>query len=284
LTAVKKLKINEDFENLLNEEFDLLSEAVTVSITGDTPEEVNQMFGKMFDKSQKQNTTTEETVSWASEDATQMLTLGKKYTVSDIRTDSSTLSNADINEILENKREDVNYLKDNNGKVRIFMLRRAAAKEAHQQSGVVYPYKNGGYVVKLNEEKEDVSVLEKIDFLEERRSSRGSINGTFLAESTGSSSANAETQTRHKITLKEIWSKKKYIEESIDKGIEPGLSMAGAGESPARDMGEKLTKKKKVAVVEGGGETTATSISDQKEDELKKQGINLQSFKAKRPI
>jgi hypothetical protein len=61
--------------------------------------------------------------------------------------------------------------------------------------------------------------------------------------------------------------------------------MAGAGESIGRDMGEKIRKKEiKPTVVEMQGDETTASIGAQKEDELKKVGINLQSFKAKRPI
>ena len=61
--------------------------------------------------------------------------------------------------------------------------------------------------------------------------------------------------------------------------------MAGAGESPARDMGEKLSKKGKatqvVPIKELSGDETGASIGDQKEDELKKKGISLLSFKKK---
>ena len=58
--------------------------------------------------------------------------------------------------------------------------------------------------------------------------------------------------------------------------------MAGAGESIGRDMGEKNNKKGKVTVVkEMGGDETTASIGDQKEDELKKQGISLSTFKKK---
>jgi hypothetical protein len=77
--------------------------------------------------------------------------------------------------------------------------------------------------------------------------------------------------------------------------------MAGAGESPARDMGEKLDKQGKATQVtcngtsagiscpkhgakncrlaELTGDETGASIGDQKEDELKKKGISLLSFK-----
>ena len=78
------------------------------------------------------------------------------------------------------------------------------------------------------------------------------------------------------------------LKESIDCGIEPGLSMAQSGESPARDMGEKWKKKTgkatQVSETIGAGGEMATSMSDQKEDELKKQGIDLKTFRAKRPI
>ncbi len=109
--------------------------------------------------------------------------------------------------------------------------------------------------------------------------------------------------SRPKITLtkiRESWGEKT---ESIDKGIEPGISMAGAGESPDRDMGEKLDKQGKATQVtcngtsagiscpkhgakncrlaELTGDETGASIGDQKEDELKKRGISLMSFKKK---
>ena len=78
------------------------------------------------------------------------------------------------------------------------------------------------------------------------------------------------------------------LKESIDKGIEPGISMAGAGESPDRDMGEKIKKKtgkaSQVAETIGAGGEMATSMSDQKENELRRKGISLSSFKAKRVI
>ena len=51
-------------------------------------------------------------------------------------------------------------------------------------------------------------------------------------------------------------------------------------------LGEKNKKKtgkaSQVAETIGAGGEMATSMSDQKEDELRKKGISLQSFKAKR--
>ena len=82
--------------------------------------------------------------------------------------------------------------------------------------------------------------------------------------------------------------------------------MAGAGESIGRDMGEKIGADGKSSQVicngtsagvkcpkhgvkncrisELTGDETTASIGDQKEGELKRKGINLTTFKAKRPI
>jgi hypothetical protein len=92
-----------------------------------------------------------------------------------------------------------------------------------------------------------------------------------------------KSRTKGKITLNKIKENfKQKVSESIDKGIEPGISMAGAGEGIGRDIGEKNNKKGKVTVVkEMGGDETIASIGDQKEDELKKQGISLSTFKKK---
>jgi nicotinamide mononucleotide adenylyltransferase len=202
-----------------------ISEAVSVSFTADTPEELNSAMTGFFNKQPDMPT---EEYSFSGKDALTMLTGGKKVASSYVRNDEMTITNADINQMMEEKNE--NYLKDANGNPRIFMLRRAAAREAHQKQGEVAKHSRG-WVVKLP---------------------------------------------------------KKMMNESIDKGIETGTSMAGAGESIGRDMGEKIKKRTgkatQVAETIGAGGEMATSMSDQKEDELKKKGISLTSFRAKRPI
>jgi hypothetical protein len=61
--------------------------------------------------------------------------------------------------------------------------------------------------------------------------------------------------------------------------------MAGAGESIARDMGEKIKKKtgkaSQVTETIGAGGEDVTSVSDGNELRLKRKGINLQTFKTK---
>jgi hypothetical protein len=78
--------------------------------------------------------------------------------------------------------------------------------------------------------------------------------------------------------------------ESIDCGIESGLSMASSGENLARPSAEvikkdgkagKKTKEWSQKIQELTGDTTTASIGDEKEDELKKKGINLLTFKSR---
>jgi dephospho-CoA kinase len=201
--------------------------------------------------------------------------------------------------------------KDNNGKVRTFMLRAAAAREAHTKNGIVIPYKNG-YAIKLNEENDNVEISKRTvrNWIEENRESSNRwvsegtsgesrellsegiadlTTGQEYAKGTGieiTPTTTQETGPRPKITLNQIRQRKKETQsESIDKGIEPGLSMATGGENLVRpsNVKNKQIKKPFEEAIGAGGEN-ATSTSDYNENDLKRKGINLQSFKAKRPI
>ncbi len=279
-TSMKK--VNEEFESVL-------SEAITVSITADTPDEINQMFAKMFNKIESKS----EHFEFSNSDAMNMLTLGKKATVSEYRQDSVTFSNDDVNQIMEKKNE--NYVTDKNGKIRVFMLRRAAAKEAHQRNGVIEVNKDGGYIIKLKESN-DVKIFEKsvqqqtrstgVGFLREnteptkRRKSETTAYG-FVKQHAYHGEETEENNRRDektKISLAEIRrQQKEKVIESIDKGIEPGLSMAASGEN----LGRGVTKVKQIKkpLEELTGDETTASIGAQKEDELNKKGISLLSFK-----
>ena len=188
-------------------------------------------------------------------------------------------------------------LTDKNGKTRLFYIRGSAAKEAHQKNGTVAKVGNR-YVVKL---KEDLHEIHSPD-----HSAIEAIYGQNSSTPTAKELGKVRTGTGRKerpaldkpvaegrrtislATIKENFQKKaeeREIISEIDRGIEPGISMAGAGESPARDMGEKLSKKGKATQVvpknisELTGDETTASIGDQKEDELKKKGISLITFK-----
>ena len=214
-----------------------------------------------------------------------------------------------VKEATEDLKKD-KMLKDSNGKLRIFMLRTSAAKEAHQKNGTILKYKNG-YIVKLNEETENVNISKKSIYNEDTggintvftetigsgtTSSTGTIGtGRTIAEHRASGSftrtsadtgtetdTRTEETTRSKLTLAEIRTRQKEkIIESIDKGIEPGLSMAASGENLGRG-GLTRTKLLKKPLEELTGDETGASIGDQKEGELKRVGINLNTFKSKK--
>ena len=270
---IKKKKVNEEFENFLNE-------SISITISGDTPDEIKSAI-KLLRNTESD---VEESYTLAGNDALNVLTLGKGLI-----------------------KEEDEYLKDSQGNVRIFHLRTSAAKEAHQKSGTVVPHEKG-YVVKTKENKH---VQENLEFfkqtnIRETSSSTRSSNASGRTDSgatysEGSSPSSRSTSadgcssrstsssgtTRKKITLKEIREKQKAMSESIDFGTEPGLSMAGAGESPARDTGEKIDKKKfgkasQVAETIGAGGEDASSMSDFNQETLKQKGINLKTFKSKK--
>ena len=196
---------------------------------------------------------------------------------------------------LSEEKKEANLFKDKNGKVRIFMLRRAAAKEAHTTNGTVMPYKNG-YVIKLKEENEHVQSTNQ---LSENQTKNHRINEGVAELTTGQEYARGEGITgpssistqetgssRQKITLGQIRTKQKEkVKESIDKGIEPGLSMATSGENLTRGstVKNKQIKKPFEEMIGAGGED-ATSMSDFNDNVLKQKGINIKTFKAKRPI
>lgn len=290
-----------------------LSEAVTVSVTGDTVDEVKDFFTTFNNN----NVTHEESYA-LSDSKTDAITLGKFMQPFGEKMENTMITNEMMQDMLDESQD--NLLKDKQGRVRVFMLRSVAAKEAHTKQGIVLKHKNG-YVIKLKEEIENVEVYKGTirNWIEESKQARvrGSIDSSkpgLLTESrtilstSGSTSSGTNSsretkdakegtsiqeasakETRNKITLSEIRQRQKTWSEEqineIDRGIEPGLSMAGAGESIGRDMGEKIKKRShKVTTVEMTGDETTASIGDQKEGELKRKGINLTTFKAKRPI
>jgi dephospho-CoA kinase len=189
----------------------------------------------------------------------------------------------------EEKKQELHHnqlLKSSNGKVKTFMLRRAAAKEAHINGGVVHK-QGAGYVIKIKESEDVSSINQPIQEATTGRSivQSGSTTSTrSLVPESGDSSCDCGTcsscgteGTRQKKSVteaKKLW-QKKVSTEAIDAGTEAGMSLSGASK-------EKLDKSGKVTMTELTGDETTLSIGDQKEDELKKVGINLSTFKAKK--
>jgi hypothetical protein len=236
--------------------------------------------------------------------------LSESYSLSDSGALNLLLLGTRVDEIDYNigeEKEKIKLLKDKAGKIRTFMLRAAAAKEAHTTNGTVMPYKNG-YVIKLNEENDNVSISKK-SIQNFRSTPNGSSNessaskaGKFNTEGVAELTSGQEYAThsginelqpnqeifgqnkKRKVSVEEIRRKQKEkVKESIDKGIEPGLSMATSGENLLRpsNVKNKQVKKPFEEMIGDGGEMLQ-SMADKKEDDLKKLGINLKSWKAKK--
>lgn len=249
LAKLKKESVNDQFASFLEE-------AVTITITADTPEEATKTMRLL--KSEDETKEVEEHYTFSNPGAFNALTLGKGM----------------IKESHDNKQK---YITDKSGKVRVFKVRNFAAKEAHHINGTVEKH-DKGYVVKLKEEFTN-EVFTKNSRTIQGQTSGVASNSQRSNYGFGNSSTEAQEEirseeavsTKAKITLSEI-RKRATQKESIDKGIEPGMALNSYSK-------EKLNKSGKAVVAELTGDETTASIGDQKEDELKKKGIDLSSFR-----
>lgn len=153
-------------------------------------------------------------------------------------------------QISENK---VEYHKDKDNKIKKYKVRRFAAKDAHQMDGEVVVVDGKEYVIKKKKIKE--SFASDID-----------ANDIFLSSD--------EIEVIDYMNINENIN---ALFESIDLGIEPGMALNSYAK-------EKINKNGKITVTELTGDESTATISSKKEDELRKTGIALSSFRAKNII
>lgn len=267
----KKESYDKEFETFL-------SEAVTFTITADTPEEIKKTIKLL--KSDDEEIEEEQNYTLSDNGAFNALTLGMGM----------------IGESVEHKK----YLKDSSGKIRTFALRKSAAKEAHTKNGEVEKVGNH-YQIKLKETK-DVSIYQ--EFIQEK-STRTTKSGT-----SSSSTNTEESKKTEKTKITEIdfgtetgIPMSGYNKEKLDKDGKAVAESRGhkilftamrnqqlrkdIAQDAAKRAEEERKKKEqeqKKPVSELTGDETGQSIGDQKSDELKKQGISLSNFKARNYI
>jgi len=301
----------------VNKQFANLFEAVSVTIKADTPEELKQAMSMLTGNGeQEEPEEVEEEKSFSDNGAFNALTLGKPMMVfeSESYTGTKKVKHTDGNHYVASAGKPRVYIirnnaaKDahrNNGEIvkvdRGYMVKLKENNNATIFQGSIVEKAERTYTITSSGWSDTQGTITvpagsgTVTISETRTTRTDSGAGTSaINEHCGSPEAHIgdgseydptkkESRTKDKITLNKIKENfKQKVSESIDKGIEPGISMAGAGESIGRDMGEKNNKKGKVTVVkEMGGDETTASIGDQKEDELKKQGISLSTFKKK---
>lgn len=123
--------------------------------------------------------------------------------------------NEEFEELLGEKK--TSLLRDVNGKLRVFHIRRSASTTAHQKNGEVMVHAKG-FVVKLN--KENDNARENIEFFQETGTTTGSENrtgadsytsrnSTTSSESVLRKEAGDEQVQQKKLTLQEIRARQK---------------------------------------------------------------------------
>lgn len=248
-------------ENLDGEFENFLTESMSITITADTPEEMKSAFKLLTSKDEEQEVEeqVEPDYELSSSDARDMLTLGKPM---------------EVFESVKHK-DGKRYVSSlSKKKPRVYLLRKDAAADAHRLYGKGEVIKaEKGYMVKIKEtndvELSNESILQEETGTSDRRndSAYGRTSESRAGESGAGASEGASTITIQECTeecscdatedrkkptkylskIKEQFTEKtksKETYESIDKGIEPGLSMSASGENAGRTtLKTKFNKK-----------------------------------------
>lgn len=265
-----KEDINDVFENFL-------TEAVTISITADTPEDAAKTIQLLKGEPEEVEQEDSNNPPILSDNSARHLLQLTKMDVEEYVLPEPTSGIS----IEETKKVRYTYLKDGNGKDRVFMLRAVAAREAHQKNGEVEKFEKG-YRVKLKE-NEDVTEINRL--VEEPVQTRGLISesaGSNCQCGTSEGSCGKEgRETKGKKTLLQAKGQLKQKLTEIDQGTEVGMSMSGGGENATRGGPSTRAKKKPFDENIGDDGEMATSMSDDNEDKLRKQGISLSTFRGR---
>jgi hypothetical protein len=249
-------------------------------------EEINTSFGQLFNESYE----------FSDNGAYNLLMLGTPT----IENKQTPVSEENHNlELTQKQMEKMHLLRDSTGKVRVFMMRRSATEHANQKGGVVYKAPRG-YVIKLKEEVNHGIYKESSELAIRSDRARQDSNGNY--ESTRETRRGSREESSRGIlsegtirectdtcgcdsTKKTLSQTKKALQSKIteiDAGTEVGVSLSGTGENPSR--GSLSTRAKKKPFDEMTGDETGMSIGDQKELELRNQGISLATFKSKKVV
>jgi hypothetical protein len=250
----KPVNVKEDVDSLFE---NFLNEAVTISITADTPEDATRTVQLLIGDEPEELKYVTSTPIYSDDTARKLLQLSKmgvgEY-ISPEPTSGISIEETKVTKPRKKVEHEAVYLKGDNGKDRIFILRKSAAKEAHIRNGEVEKTEKG-YRVKL---KENYNVS-KIDQLVEESiymESEGSRCGRTTRQTGNYTDAGTKSQTNCKktqIDLSTIKSKFKKSLNEIDQGTEVGISLSGGGENATRGGLSTRPKKRPFDENIGGG-------------------------------
>ena len=294
-------KVNEDFESLLEE--------VSITIKGDTPEEVAKAL-KMINtevEDDDEEEEVEEQYSLSSTNAKTLLTL-RTQLQEDLRQwfdpnhpkggwkriDSKGNVKGDC---AREPGEPKPKCMSNEKRAKLSQKEKANAVKVKRKHDPVADRKGkGGKPVnvsnfgkgKLSEQKLKGSELSPEDLAKKHNVSVDKINKQLEMgkkvehEHTNNDELAYKIAKAHVAEKPDYYTKLKMV-ESIDKGTEVGISMAASGENLIRPNTQS-NKAKKKPFESFTADAGTESMSAQKVGELKNQGIDLKTFRAKRPI
>ena len=228
-------KVNEDFESLMEE--------VSITVKGDTPEEVAKalkMINTEVEDDEDEEEEVEEQYSFSSTDAKTLLTL-------------RTQLQEDLRQWFDPNHPKGGWKRiDSKGNVKGDCAREPGEPKPKCMS---------------NEKRAKLSQKERANAVKVKRKH----DPVADRKGKGGKPVNVSNFGKGKIS------------ESIDKGTEVGISMSASGENLTRPntLSNRFKKKPFESFTADAG---TESMSAQKEGELKRQGIDLKSFRAKRPI
>ena len=243
LVQVTQDKIEPKRAKKVNEEFESLMEEVSITVKGDTPEEVAKalkMINTEIEDEDEDEEEVEEQYSLSSTDAKTLLTFRSNL-------------NEDLRNWFNPNHPDGGWKRiDSKGNVKGDCAREPGEPKPKCMS---------------NKKRSQLSQKEKANAVKVKRKH----DPVADRKGKGSKPVNVSNFGKGKIS------------ESIDKGTEVGISMAASGENLIRPNTQS-NKAKKKPFESFTADAGTESMSAQKEGELKRQGIDLKSFRAKRPI
>lgn len=294
-------KVNEQFEEFLNEQ-------VSVTITGDNADEVSKMIKKLKADEEEQEEV-EEHYALSEPDARTLLTFRREYKLNEdlrnwfnpnhpdggwkridskgnVKGDCAREPGEPKPKCMSNKKRSLLTPKE----------RANAVKAKRKHDSVADRKGKGGKPInvsnfgkgKLSEQKLKGSELSPEDLAKKHNVSVDKINKQLEMGKKIEHEHTNNDELAYKIAKAHVAEKPDYytrlkMVESIDKGTEVGISMAASGENLVRPNTQS-NKAKKKPFESYTADAGTESLSAQKEGELKRQGIDLTSFRAKRPI
>jgi len=309
LVPVVSKEIEPKMAKKVNEEFESLMEEVSITIKGDTADEVTKMMKKLSQiEDEDDEEEVEEHYALSSTDARTLLTFKTELIKEDLRNwfdpkhpdggwkriDSKGNVKGDCArepgepkpKCMSNKKRSLLTPKERANAVKV---KRKHDPVADRKGKGKKPINVSNFGKgKLSEQNLKDSEMSPEDLAKKHNVSVDKIKKQLEMGKKVEHEHTNNDQLAYKIAKAHVAEKPDYytklkMVESIDKGTEVGISMAASGENLV-SLNTLSNKAKKKPFESFTADAGTESMSAQKVGELKRQGIDLKTFRAKRPI